>query len=281
LFIGKEYFPIGQIEQVLSKIQKFEDKDEPSGVRYLYQHGIRYNDNEGLIFTSEDKCYKPDICISIKKWKFQKLNTTDFLVNVSHHHNGTPSFLFYVKAKNGFVPYREVYLNSQCATRLLNDLNGKTEAIIECYYDNLIYGEWRYYRISLDKRIPNDIVSILQQLEVIIENISQQELIEAFRGIKPSTKIRYSPSKLSQKKYYEEKKTTSNQSSISPNQKDDIVYESPLKTEEESNRLKRKRNELNELNDDSSPDIETITLKKARLNPSPSPTYTHITTNFL
>jgi len=275
LFLGKDYFDLGQIDRLLSKIHKYEDKDEPSGVRYLffyvyiitfsylYQNGIRYNDNEGLILTSEDKCYKPGFCISLKKWRFQKLNTVDFLVKKTTHKNGTPSFLFYVQVGDKRVQYREVYLDDQSSTRLLNDLNGQTEAIIECYYDHITHGEWRYYNICHDKRFPTNHINIIQQLEVISENITEEELLKTFVGKTSSSRTRYSPSKQSLKNPSER---ISPQSNVSPINDDDVVYESPLKTEEKNNILKRKRT-------DESPEMieYDIVVKKARLNPSPIP----------
>jgi len=250
------------MDKIFSKIQRYEEKDEPSGVRYLYQSGIRYNDNEGLTFTSENKFYKPDFCISLKKWKWPKVNTVDFLVKISTHKSGSKSFLLFVMAENTLVRYREAFFNSQCTTRLINDLNGQTEAIIECYYDYLNQGEWRYYKTSPEKRKPSNFVYIIQQLEVITENITEEELKKHF------LKTPFSPSIITNSKQNDQikNKSINNQQSTNPSpNEDDIVYESPLKTEDSNNKLRKKR-KLSEIND-GSPDTEYITLKKSKLNP--------------
>jgi len=246
------------MEKVLSKIQKFEEKDEPSGVRYLYQNGIRYNDNEGLIFTSENKCYKPDFCISLKKWKWPKINTVDFLVRLSNHKSGSTSFLLYVMAESNLLQYREVFFNSQCTERLINDLSGQKEAIIQCYYDYLNQGEWRYYKISSEKK-PSNVSSILQQFEVITENITHEELLKVFQN------IRFTPAKLTQKSRNNNQVIKSYQNHIKNSQDDeeDIVHESPVKKEETIKSKKRKYNEI----DDGSPETEYITIKRKKVNP--------------
>jgi len=253
-FLGKDYYDLSQINSLLSFIQKFEEKDEPSGVRYLYQKRVRYNDSVGLIFTSEDKCYKPDVCVSLKQWKWLKLNTFYFVVRVTTNDDGSNTFRFFVKAEESLYEYREVSLNNDSKTRLLADLNGENEAVVECFFD-INEGEWIYYKICSEKN-PTPFSCILQQMEVISENITEEELKKLqTRPIKSRT----SPRKFKQNSYY------NNIRYHDPSPKDEIVYESPIKTEgiKTINPLKRKINESNL----DSPEIEYISVKKARLSP--------------
>jgi len=174
-------------------------------------------------------------------------------VRVTHDNENNPSFLFFVQLENSLFEYREVQLNSQSRTRLFNDLNDQTEAIIECTYDNIKEGEWIYYKIAT-KPCPTPFIKIIQQLEVVGENISIDE-------IKVIQKTLYTNTPRSPKKTYQTHPKHDTTKTISP--KEEIVYESPIKTEEKTNSLKRKLSEI----DDGSPDLSPlITFKKPRLS---------------
>jgi len=253
LFLGKDYYDISHINTLLTFIQKFEEKDEPSGVRYLYQKRARYNDSVGLVFTSEDKCYKPGVCVSLKQWKWPKMNTFHFLVKVANHEE-KPYFVFYIQADDILCEYREVSLNEESSKRLLSDLEGDTEAIVECFYDHLNAGEWIYYKLS-SKKIPSSFSYILQQLEVVAENISESELTELQKPHLQST--RPSP-----RKYHTSRNSGYDRSNYDTSPKDEIVYESPVSMEGVENKTRKRK--LSEL---ESPETGVINVKKARLSP--------------
>jgi len=240
VLLGKEYLEIHKINDVLSKIKEYKDPNEPSGYRYLYENGKRFNDNDGLIFTSDDKCYKPNRCISLKRWKWPVFNTVDFLAKVSTEENQEedttnegdllikepkPKFTLYYQYYDSTIKYREVYFEKQNSEKLINDLNGATEAIIECRYDSEI-GEWAYHKIRYDKSYPNNFSSILQVMEIIFENISKEEIIEKF-GYNENNNLK------STKNEENNLENINSVSNSSDDKENDIVFESPLKQNED------------------------------------------------
>src|SRR5690349_13054207 len=96
------------------------------------------------------------------------------------------------------MEYREVVFSQ--SDKIISDLNGNTEAIIECSFDKST-GNWIYHRIKHDKPTPTNFSSLFQLMEIISENITKEEIVQVFS-----------------------KKDT-----------DDVIYESPLKKDESPN----------------------------------------------
>jgi len=220
ILLGKEYLKIQQIKDIFSLIKEFKDINEPSGFRYLYQNKIRYNDNDGLIFTSDEKCYKPKRCISLKRWKWPIFNTVDFLVKVSNFDGEDKCTLFFQNHER-LEEYREVAFEKNNLEKLLVDLNGATQAIIECSF-NATIGEWIYHRIRNDKSYPNNFSSLMQIMEIISENLSKEDIIRVFSDSIPTTDI--------------QQPEINNISFSKPieNNETEVIYESPLKKHDES-----------------------------------------------
>jgi len=76
---------------------------------------------------------------------------------------------------NQHMDYRQAYFQPKCQTRLVNDLNGQTEAIIECSYCH-VTGEWKYHRLRPDQPHAHHVMHVLQTLENVADNIDSDTL---------------------------------------------------------------------------------------------------------
>jgi len=250
LLLGKEYLRMVNVNKIFENIKHYDsDRDEESsGHRYLYQNGKRYNDNSGLLFVPEDREYKPWKCISIKKWIWPFYNTVDFLVKVSKS-KGKPSFKLYIlgseKDPNNLIEYRNAFFSRECSTRLLSQLIDTNEAIIECAYDFQTVGEWIFYRIVREKKVPDSISTVLLKMENIVENITSVDIIRNFTPGKQNNHIER-PRTTPHKPNY----PNSVEREFSPNISRDIIYESPALNGQENNSTpSRQMNETNESNE--------------------------------
>jgi len=127
--------------------------------------------------------YKPGRSTVTKKWKWPQLNTVDFLVRVTpDRRRSSKIFKLYLWGPNNqYVEYRQVFFQTKCAQRLLNDLGDLTEAVVECSYSTKI-GEWQYHRLRTDKPHANFITVALQGLEVTCDNIDAECLRKGLLG---------------------------------------------------------------------------------------------------
>jgi len=120
-------------------------------------------------------------------------------------------FYFVIPEKNHqLVEYRRVFLSPTCTNRLLNDLNGAEESIINCHYDFSGSGEWIYHKIDSTKKYPDSMNVIVEKLESLADGITKNWRIESFsERAMPTPEAQCTP------------QTSSNATGI------EVVYESP------------------------------------------------------
>jgi len=106
--------------------------------------------------------------------------------------------------------------------KLVFDLSGNREAIIECRFDSTL-GEWVYHKIRHDKSYPNNFSSFLQILEIISENLSKEDIIKVFGTDIP--KIDGLQPEINNNSVTIPKENNESES--------EVIYESPLKKNEE------------------------------------------------
>jgi mRNA guanylyltransferase len=178
--LGKDFFKLHQIINIFSYITKYEDDSEPSGSRYLYHNGKRYNDNDGLIFSREELPYRPNRCISLKRWNWEHFNTVNFKVSVFYIEN-KPSIRLYLMnpMDSELLEFRKVFFSRSCTERMINELQGESTAIVECSY-NREKGNWVYYSIKKHILEPDKMSDMLLLLETVAEDISKKYLIHQF-----------------------------------------------------------------------------------------------------
>jgi len=184
VLLGKEYLKLSNINKIFDKIKHYEcsREEEGSGHRFLYTNGKRYNDNNGIIFTPEDKEYRPWKNNFIKRWKWNIFNTVNFLVKHTKI-KGKDVFKLFVRIPgndSNLMEYRTAFFSRECANRLLSDLKGENGAIIECAYDSKSIGEWVYYRIQNNKIYPDSFATVFSTLEIMTENITRDDLLKHF-----------------------------------------------------------------------------------------------------
>jgi len=73
-----------------------------------------------------------------------------------------------------------VFFRPQCMQRLFDDLQGETQAVIECSYDAAVTGEWQYVRLRPDKPHANHFTVAFQQLESIADHVTPECLRKQF-----------------------------------------------------------------------------------------------------
>jgi len=116
-----------------------------------------------------------------------------------------------IPEKNHLVEYRRVYLSPNCTKRLLHDLNGAEESIIDCHFDFAKSGEWKYHRIDSDKKYPDSMNVVVEKLESLADGINSSWLIESFsERTMPTPEAQCTP-----------------QISSSATERIEVVYESP------------------------------------------------------
>jgi len=147
----------------------------------VYQNGKRYNENDGLVFTPENYPYKPGRSTVTKKWKWPELNTIDFYVQITteakFRHKKVAKLHLWGGAQQRHVEVRTVYFSPQVMQRLLEDLEGAYEGIIECAYDSEETGEWQYIRTRHDKNQANGMTPSFLQMENIADHITKEFLM--------------------------------------------------------------------------------------------------------
>jgi len=177
IILGKDFQPLEKFDSILAKIQHFSDDQ---GHRYVYQNGKRYNENEGLVFTPEHYPYKPGRSTVTKKWKWPELNTLDFFVQVTTDTKNRLRRVAKLHLWGGnqqrHSEIRTVFFPPKVMQRLLDDLNGAREGIIECAYDSEETGEWQYIRARSDKIHASGITAAFIQMESIADRITKEYL---------------------------------------------------------------------------------------------------------
>jgi len=208
--LGKEVFPVTSVNKILERINCY-DGESNEEKRYMYESSKRYNDNDGLIFIPENKDYKPWRCISLKHWQWPELSTVSFHVKITYEEE-RPIFKFFtmIPEKNQqLIEYRRIYLSPNCTKKILHDLNGADEAIIDCHYDFAKSGEWKYHNIDSTKKHPDSMNAIVEKMESLADGINSNWLIESFsESAMPTPEGQCTPQ-------------------ISLTEKIEVVYESP------------------------------------------------------
>eukprot|EP01129_Flabellula_baltica_P008566 TRINITY_DN3416_c0_g1_i2.p1 TRINITY_DN3416_c0_g1~~TRINITY_DN3416_c0_g1_i2.p1 ORF type:complete len:330 (-),score=57.76 TRINITY_DN3416_c0_g1_i2:53-1042(-) len=175
VLLGKEFFPVEKMDKLIGYVEEYEDHEEPSGYRYIYQNAKRYNDTVGYLIISESS---PFFSANIKQWKWPRINTTNFHMKLDNSQSLNRCDL-YLKVQNKLVFYREAMFSSVCKEKLLGALGDKTEATIECIYRGKTLGEWEYQKIGRDTEITN-LEQLFSNLESHIHTITKNDLIKAF-----------------------------------------------------------------------------------------------------
>lgn len=154
---------------------------------YVYENGKRYNENDGLLFTPEEYPYKPSRSTITKKWKWPSLNTVDFFIQVVSEARGpgrqprkVVKFHIWAGQQQRHVEFRTVFFRPQCMQRLLADLQGETQAVIECSYESAVTGEWQYIRLRPDKPHANHLSVAFQRMESVADNLTTECLRKQF-----------------------------------------------------------------------------------------------------
>jgi hypothetical protein len=180
ILLGKEYFPISKLKNLTDKISKYVDEEEPSGHRIIFNSTKRYNECNGLIFTNKKRNYKSKKCISLKSWNY--FNTLDFEVRVEYK-NDIHIFSLYVNNIVGKFSSRILYkynvkFSDMDKEYILNDLNDKKSAIIECRYNDN-ESRYIYHKMRCDKSSPDEFQDVVKKFQCSVENIQVKELLSA------------------------------------------------------------------------------------------------------
>ena len=147
------------------------------GTRLFYREssssGITCNYNDGLVFTPDDAQ------LPLLKWKPFEKQTIDLKIKPPYSRaaeggvdlwsqaNVAPGKAVEIIVKRTAVP-------AQRWRSLLNDMRGRLadDHIVECVYDG---GAWELLHLRADKNTPNFLTTVVQTLEVQIDNIQHTD----------------------------------------------------------------------------------------------------------
>eukprot|EP01129_Flabellula_baltica_P000784 TRINITY_DN1073_c0_g1_i2.p1 TRINITY_DN1073_c0_g1~~TRINITY_DN1073_c0_g1_i2.p1 ORF type:complete len:279 (+),score=44.26 TRINITY_DN1073_c0_g1_i2:464-1300(+) len=167
--LGKMYYRTTHLPSLLKHVTHFEEPEEPSGSRYLYENGKRYNDNIGLVFLPDDAPFNSS---SVREWKWSELTTAIFKVQI----NEDNCSVFCKDLTGQELQYRNIEFSKTCL-QSMKENSASSSAIVECsYHPNS--GNWIYYKHS--KRSPDTFEKIFEVLESIAHNLTKEVLIDGF-----------------------------------------------------------------------------------------------------
>jgi len=112
----------------------------------------------------------------------------------------------------------------------LSKLDKESDAIIECFYDSQNSGEWTFYQVKEEKKLPDSFMHVFQVLEIGAENIVKEDLLKNFCVKKTSKPTLERPHTTPHKSVYpnsDERSPEVDNSSSQNSSEKDIVYESP------------------------------------------------------
>lgn len=77
--MGKEYWPLEKIDILFAHISHHEDAQ---GHRFIYENAKRFNENDGIIFTPDERPLRPGKRLEVKKWKWPQCTSVLFLIRL-------------------------------------------------------------------------------------------------------------------------------------------------------------------------------------------------------
>jgi len=181
---AKEHFKAADIGALLEQISCDEHGE------YFFSDGRRRTKNDGLIFTPEENnylmSYDPGALV---KWKFLEKNTVDLKVKVPYVWRGSldlfaggkgQSDILFARIDMDSAENRSKFdaLHSEMR-RLSRYRNGFVPSfIVECAW-NFATFQWELVQNRPDKHIPNFITVCTDTLRVMMDNVTEDELIAA------------------------------------------------------------------------------------------------------
>ena len=171
--------------------------------------------NDGLIFTCRNSEYRHGTDPNILKWKPATENTIDFRLRLRFQtaepddldraegvsepfidYDALPAaelWAYSGDSRGGNSPYvffKELYLTEEEWEVLKSLGDPLNERIVECAVDE--QGRWRLHRFRDDKGEANHTSTVTSVMESIQDSVSENELMDAAKGIKDSWKARAS-----------------------------------------------------------------------------------------
>ena len=149
---------------------------EPKDIDYLYNQIIPSlpHESDGLIFTKVEAPYSSGTNSNIIKWKPPHLNTIDFYIKSTSEEN-----LFELYTQNiKLDKFGEIQVRDEEQKKVIRSASN---CVGECYLQN---GEWKIYKLRTDKDTANNTVIAERILKSIQDNVSAEDIIEAFTTTK-------------------------------------------------------------------------------------------------
>jgi mRNA guanylyltransferase len=167
--------------------------------------------NDGLIFTCRNSEYRHGTDQNILKWKPVTENTIDFRLRLRFHtvepdeydradgvnepyvdYDGVPDAELWVYAGDNraepYMLFKPLYLTEDEWDTLKTLGDPLNDRIVECAMDE--QGRWRLHRFRDDKAEANHTTTVNSVMQSIDDSVSEQELLDAAKGIKDSWKAR-------------------------------------------------------------------------------------------
>eukprot|EP00485_Elphidium_margaritaceum_P007752 CAMPEP_0202698670 /NCGR_PEP_ID=MMETSP1385-20130828/11916_1 /ASSEMBLY_ACC=CAM_ASM_000861 /TAXON_ID=933848 /ORGANISM="Elphidium margaritaceum" /LENGTH=573 /DNA_ID=CAMNT_0049355433 /DNA_START=98 /DNA_END=1819 /DNA_ORIENTATION=- len=184
LLTAKRHFKASDIGVLLSQIRRDEHGE------YWFDNGRRKTKNDGLIFTPQENnflmSYDPGALV---KWKFLEKNTIDLKLKAPFIFRGGLDLYAGGKGQSDVlfatIDMRQSQNRTQFETLLeeMQRLSSNRHQfvasfIVECAWD-FDTNEWQLVQNRPDKHIPNFITVCTDTLRVMMDNVTEKELIEA------------------------------------------------------------------------------------------------------
>jgi mRNA capping enzyme, catalytic domain/mRNA capping enzyme, C-terminal domain/mRNA capping enzyme, beta chain len=178
---GKQFFDKGSIKHLLSRIRTSHQEQAGSHIDRIYQEEprewSRHHKTDGLVFTPCAEPYKPFSVFTLLKWKYVDLMSVDFLYHRQKN-------MFTVGAQDTMGQREEVVVpgvkfSEDDMQRMEQDImrqRGGETIVVECTYSSQ-RGRWSYVTLRPDKNKPNHMVTFIDTMQSIAENISIHEVI--------------------------------------------------------------------------------------------------------
>jgi len=190
LVLGKDFFPLAHLPAILQKIQHY--PPEVNGTpfhRYIYRNDKRYNDNDGLIFTPEDRPYRPYTNKDLYKWKWPSLRSADFLLKYASHkcaRDSEKEFDIFMQGDSGnLIRWQRLHIPADMQSKICQRLESCSQVVVECTFDCHL-GEWKFLKLRLDKYEANHIKTVLHTLQCIAQDIKDDELRQLAASVRSS-----------------------------------------------------------------------------------------------